>query len=341
MKIGVSGIGLVTPLGSSREKTWRALIDGRSAIQKTADGYEARIYDFSPNGARSRMGDFAILAAAEALRHAGIDPEDIRGSNIGCAVSQSKPIIHIPAFEKTVPFPVRGTVGLDASLVLSSFFGWSSESVVAREFGLEGPSSNVIAACATGVASIQLGVNWITSGQCDIALVGAAESSLNSFYRAGFRQMGVLTDELPKPFDRDRSGFVMGEGAAVLVLESEASLKKRAHTPVAYVLNTVLRQSTADILRFDPSGDSVAELIRQCVRRSETPDYINAHGTGTVFNDLVETRGIKKAFGAGATNIAVSSTKAATGHLLGAAGAAEAAIAVLAVRDHVVPPTLN
>ncbi|MCG3204795.1 MAG: 3-oxoacyl-[acyl-carrier-protein] synthase 2 [Elusimicrobia bacterium] len=342
-RIYVSGIGMVSPLGASCEKTWQALLEGKTGILKSQNGLEARIFDFSPNGARSRMGDFALLAAAEALRQAGLSDNDIRGENIGCAVSQSKPLLQPPPIP---PTEQRGGGLFDSTLLFSSFFGWSSESLVAREFGLEGPSSNLVAACATGIASLQMGVQWIRTGLCEIVLVGASESSLNEFYRAGFQQMGVLADEKngvasARPFDKNRSGFVMGEGAAVMVLESEASVQKRGHRPLAEVLNVALRQSARDVLRFDPSGEAVSSLITQVNPGPGIPDYINAHGTGTVFNDLVEARGIHRAFGKKAKDILVSSTKAATGHLLGAAGAVEAAIAVLALRDQVVPPTLN
>jgi 3-oxoacyl-[acyl-carrier-protein] synthase II len=177
-------------------------------------------------------------------------------------------------------------------------------------------------------------------------LVGASESSLNDFYRAGFRQLGVLAGETrgvraARPFDRDRSGFVMGEGAAVLVLETGASAHARGAKTLARVGRTVLRQSAGDALRFDEDGSVVAALIRAATAGRVTPGYINAHGTGTIFNDAVESRGIRAALGARADQIPVSSTKAATGHLLGAAGAVEAALTVLALRDQIVPPTLN
>jgi len=339
MKNGIliTGIGIVTPLGSSREQTWQSLLAGKSGIRPTKEGWEARVGDFSPNGARSRMGDFAVLAAAEALRHAGFFPGDVRGRNIGCAVSQSKPIIsEIPVSQKNmVPL-------LESQLLLSSFFGWSAESVVQREFGLEGPTANVVAACATGVASIQTASRWIEAGLCDIVLAGAAESSLNDFYRAGFRQMGVLAGEGgAKPFDRQRTGFVMGEGAAVMVLESERSAGARGQEPVARLLKATLRQSGLDALRFDAAGDSVASLISRTIQDFAAPDYINAHGTATLFNDLAETRGIKKSLKGKWEGLPVSSTKAATGHLLGAAGAVEAAFAALALRDQIVPATLN
>ncbi len=203
----------------------------------------------------------------------------------------------------------------------------------------------MIAACATGVASIAAGEHWLKQNLCDAVLVGAAESSLNDFYRAGFQQMGVLADgkngaKSVRPFDRDRSGFAMGEGAAVLVLEKNETARARGIWPLARLERTVLRQSTGDALRFDEDGSVVSALVRQACG-GNFPDYINAHGTGTVFNDAVESRGIRHALGARAGKTSVSSTKAATGHLLGAAGALEAALTVLSLRDQMLPPTLN
>ncbi len=336
-KIVVSGLGLVTPIGNGREKTWAALLSGQTGIRIGTDGLGAPVLDFSLNGARSRMGDFALLAAEEALIHAGFNPQNLSPFSIGCAVSQSKPIIGAvtPAF--------AGETTLDASLLLASFFGWSAEEVVRDKFKLNGPCANVVAACATGVASINLGASWIQEGLCDIALVGASESSLNPVYRSGFSQMGVLAEGNPqsvRPFDRERSGFAIGEGSAVLVLESESSVRARGHRPLVALGRSVLHHSAKDAIRFDDDGSYVARLLSAVSGKSQ-PDYINAHGTATVMNDLIESRGIKLAFKEKAQSIKVSSTKAATGHLLGAAGAIEAAFAILALRDQVAPPTLN
>ncbi len=352
--ICVSGVGMVTPLGPTREETWSNVIAGRTGIVSTEEGLAAPVVNFSPNGARSRMGDFAILAAAEALRHAGFDPASLRGANIGCAVSQSKPLmgssLNMQHFDKSSIF-VQGSesqccmLRLDPIMLLSSFTGWSAEAVVKREFGLSGPSMNVVAACATGIASIATAAHWIRSGTCEIVLAGASESSLHPLYRAGFERMGVLAKggrpECARPFDLHRSGFVMGEGAAVLLLESGESLRRRGGHPLAQLLGIQLGHSSADALRFDPEGTAIASLIRRVTSKGESPDYINAHGTGTRFNDAAETKGIRSALGRSAARVAVSSTKASTGHLLGAAGAIEAAFCVLALRDHVLPPTLH
>lgn len=334
MKVVVSGIGMVTPLGPSVQTTWSRLLAGHSAIEYRSNRLEASVKNFSMNGAHSRTGDFAVQAAGEALQSAGLTSEFTAKNQIGCAVSQSKPILH-------------GHLGvsLDPTLLLSSFFGFSAETVVQREFGLNGPCANIAAACATGVASIETGVHWIQSGQCDIALVGAAEASLHPFFRSGFEQMGVLAQGIDasaaRPFDKNRSGFVMGEGSAVLVLESETSARNRNHTPLATVSSVKLYHSSHDPLRFDPDGSSIGRLIRDAAASVSEIGYINAHGTGTQFNDAVESKGIRLGLGRKEVDVAVSSTKAATGHLLGAAGAVEAVFAVLALRDQIMPPTLH
>ncbi len=332
-EVVVSGIGIVSPLGGTRDGTWTNLLAGRTGIHDSTEGLRARVINFSPNGARTRMGDFAIIAAAESLRQAGLTPEILKENTVGCAIGQSKPIL-----SDAVSFE------LNPSLLLASFTGWSTEAVVRREFSLSGPAANLIAACATGVASIELGAYWIKSGQCEIALVGAAESSYHPLYRAGFKSMGVLADgknaECVKPFDLNRSGFVMGEGAAVLVLESQESCRRRGHKPLASLNGVCLQQSSIDPIKLESDGSSVARLIRKVLSEGPPPDYINAHGTATPFNDEVETRGIKLALGK-KTKIPVSSTKAATGHLLGAAGALEAAFCVLALQDQILPPTLH
>lgn len=325
-EIIVSGIGIVTPLGNGREKTWVNLLEGRSGIALGPDGLEARVSDFSLNGARSRMGDFALLAAQEALEHAGLSSDTLKNKTVGCAIGQSKPIV---------------APSLDASLLLSSFTGWSAEGVVRRAFHLEGPSSNPVAACATGVAALQMGFHWLQDKDCDIVLVGAAEASLNPFFRAAFQQMGVLADgnsATAGPFDAARCGFVMGEGAALFVLERMDSCLARGGTPLAILSAVSMRHNPNDLIRFEPSGASIEKLVTN-VAKNILPGYVNAHGTGTRLNDVVEARGLQLAFGDRVMDVPVSSTKGATGHLLGAAGAVEAAFCVLALRDQVIPAT--
>jgi 3-oxoacyl-[acyl-carrier-protein] synthase II len=331
----VTGLGLVSPLGVGKAATWSRLIAGESAIRANGENLEASVINFSPNGARSRMGDFALLAAEEALKEARLFNADQKQSlRIGCCVSQSKPLIG-----------THHGLELDPALLLSEYFGWSASSLIPRYFSLSGPLTNVVAACATGLASLKVAEQWLNQNSCDVVLAGAAESSLNDFYRAGFHQMGVLADgpdpRAVCPFDQKRTGFAMGEGAAVLVLEKLSHAKKRKAAPLAVLARVVLQQSPLDILRFDEDGGSVARLLKSLMPEGELPGAINAHGTGTRINDRAETRGIKKNFGSAAQDIPISSTKAATGHLLGAAGALESALAVLSLRDGIIPPTLH
>lgn len=324
----ITGVGVVSPLGTGREITWNRLLNNETAIHRTSRGFEARVTDFSPNGARSRMGDFALLAAEEALRQAKLfDVNERDGIRIGCSVGQSKPIFDA-----------------DPSLLMAGFFGWSADTLIPKYFSLEGPSSNVIAACATGLASLKVAEQWLEEEVCDAVLVGAAESSLNDFYQAGFEKLGVLAHGADAsaicPFSGNRNGFAMGEGSAVMTVEKLSSAEKRGVQPIAIVRKVVLQQSRVDSLRFDEDGETVARLIRY-VCEDETVDYVNAHGTGTLVNDRAETLGLKKVFGGKVYSVPVSSTKAATGHLLGAAGALEAAFAVLALRDGKIPATLH
>lgn len=381
-RIVVSGIGIVTGLGSSREQTWAALLAGKTAVRPSRNGLEASVMDFVPDGAHSKVGDMGLLAAEEALRHGGLDLTEIKGTNIGVAVSQSKPILSsLFGTPPTIPSPLprgkgegpsarfgfhsdsvfssadepspvdgpngggdRSSNGISPSLLLSSFTGWSVESAVKNAHRLTGPSSNSVAACATGTASFWTAAQWIDAGRCERALAGASEASLFPLYRAGFERMGVLAKgnrpSAVRPFDQDRTGFAMGEGAAVLLLESLEACLGRGRRPLALLEKVVLKHSGSNGIHFDEEGRAVAELIRAACG-STIPDYINAHGTATAVNDRVESNGIRSALGRKADLVYVSSTKAGTGHLLGAAGAVEAAFTVLSLRDQVLPPTLH
>lgn len=328
----MSGLGLVTPLGVGREETWAGLLAGRSGLSVEGGVLAGRVGALPTDADRSRTGELALSAAREAVLHAGLaDPALLAGA--GCVMGLSKPIVD------------GGDVRF--ALLAAPFFNASPADLVRHELGLDGPSATVSAACATGVVALHTAAAWIRDGLCDIVLAGAAESSLNAFYRAGFQQMGVLSPALGpdgiRPFDRRRDGFAMAEGAAVLVLESAASLARRGGRPVARVAGLSLTQAAADAVRFDSDGGAVERLVRRLVASAGgvRPDYVNAHGTGTTLNDRAEALGLARAFGSEGASVAVSSTKAATGHLLGAAGAVEAAVAALAARDGFAPATLN
>ncbi|MFN0117223.1 MAG: beta-ketoacyl synthase N-terminal-like domain-containing protein [Elusimicrobiota bacterium] len=330
-KILVTGMGMVSALGLTTNETWAGIIAGKTGISfNPLTGLSAGIPAIGLNGHKSRAGEFIIKVAKEALTQAQLLDPKIENYTIGCAIGQSKPLID--------------SNELSATMLLSSFSGWSMEALVKKEFKLEGPSTNIVAACATGIACLSTAEYWLQNDLCDAVIVGASESSLNPLYQTGFRQMGVLCegDSFLNvcPFDEDRSGFAMGEGASVLILEKEGSAQKRNVQPIAILEKTVMLHNTYGRTGSDKNGKAIGRVLSKLLGDVK-PNYINLHGTGTVMNDASESMAIEDFFNTEAKSIPVSSTKAATGHLLGAAGAIEAAIAVLALRDQILPPTLN
>ena len=222
---------------------------------------------------------------------------------------------------------------------------------VARQFGITGVVVNYAAACATGVHSVIAGLRLITSGKADVVLAGAADASLVPPIVAAFERMGVLSrrwDDPPgacRPFDRTRDGFAIGEGAAVLVLESAERARQRPDRVYARLTGSSWGTDAYDLARLGTAQSEIAPLIQRALadagRSAADVDYINAHGTGTAANDPIESAAIREALGEQAQRVPVSSLKPAIGHLLGAAGAGELALTVLAMRDGFIPPTLN
>jgi 3-oxoacyl-[acyl-carrier-protein] synthase II len=216
---------------------------------------------------------------------------------------------------------------------------------LASRWGIGGPVVNYASACATGVHSLLAAAGWVREGRVKAALAGAAESSLHPLYVAAFRRMGVWSPSgRVRPFDRDRDGFVAGEGAAVFVVEDEARALARGARALARVLGGDFGCDAHHAVRFNGGGRRMADSLCRALARAGRPasavDYLNAHGTATVLNDSLETTALGLVFG-GSRRPLVSSTKGATGHLLGAGGAVEIAFCLLALRDQTAPPTVN
>ncbi|HOW27927.1 MAG TPA: beta-ketoacyl-[acyl-carrier-protein] synthase family protein [Elusimicrobiota bacterium] len=323
--IVVTGIGLVTPLGRRREETWSALLGARSGIVRQEDGTVIARCRFEENGSHPAL-NLALSAAEEALVDALL-PQERDRRDWGCVVSCSKSLLWESkgGFEvqppETVPF------------------------AVARQQEIGGTVLNVTAACATGTQSIVTAAEWIRDGRCSVALAGAAESSLHPMIEAGFRQLGVLSDSAEmRPFDRRRNGFILGEGAAVLVLEPKRRARRRGARIYGELAGWDLSCDANHVTRFNSGGERMSRSIRRAIERAGlSPSeigYFNPHGTATILNDDLETRACLNVF-QGISGPAVSATKAATGHLLGASGAVELAFCLLALRDQRVPPSLN
>lgn len=289
------------------------------------------------------------MAASEAWADAGLEGAGVDRRRIGCVVSSSKGglqtfsrLLHARLADEVESLPPElwWQVAPNAPTVF-----------VAERFKLLGPWLAPVAACATGLACCLRGADLIRDGVCEVVLAGSADASLQPAILASFSRMGVLARDVAnparacRPFDRTRSGFVIGEGAGVLVLESLEHARARGATIHAEWLGGGAAADVSGLTQLDVTGATLARLIRDVIRRgglgAEDLDYINLHGTGTVRNDLCETRAIRQSLGPFADHVRCSSLKGGTGHLLGAAGSVELIATILALRDQVVPPTVN
>jgi 3-oxoacyl-(acyl-carrier-protein) synthase len=289
----------------------------------------------------------ALHAAREAVSDSGLSKRELASPRAACTVSSSKGgmksllRLHRAFLEGQMPPPDFW------ELVSPS----SPGARVAAEFGIEGPVINYAAACATGVHAVTAALQLIRSGEADVVLAGATDASLVQPLVAAFERMGVLSHRLDdpqgacRPFDRTRDGFAIGEGAAVLVLESEGRARARPGRAYVHVVGSAWGADAYDLARVSTLRSSIGTLVRKALDAAGLSpaqlDYVNAHGTGTVANDPMECAGLREALGKHVSHVPVSSLKPAVGHLLGAAGGVELALTVLAMRDGFLPPTLN
>lgn len=364
-RVVVTGVGLVTPVGNDAPSTWAGLLAGRSGVSliSTFDysafktHIAAEVKDFDPtryvDKATARRMDrflhFAVAAASEAIADAGFemrfyDPRRVGvliGSGIGGVQTllEQQRVLLEKGPRRVSPFAVPG-------LMLNSASGHISIMLGAR-----GPSLALATACATGTHAIGEAAEIIRRGQAEAMIAGGSEAGIVPMAVAGFENMGALSsrNEDPprasRPFDANRDGFVIGEGAGVLVLERLDRAQARGARIYAELAGYGSTADAYHITAPSEDGKGAAECMQMALADAGLPpeavDYINAHGTSTPLNDASETKAIKMTFGDHAYRLAVSSTKSMTGHLMGAAGAIEAAFCVLALRDQVLPPTIN
>lgn len=356
-RVWVTGIGLLTPLAGQREASWQRLIGGDRALRlldandatlgafpERASGGPAVISKTEPS--ESILSTMALTTASEALLDAGLDLAACDRDRFGCVVGTSKGCMR--SFAELVA-SIRSGHEPNMNWLTS----WPNNSAVrlATHFDLRGPLLAPVTACATGLACVVRGAELIRDGVCDAVLVGSTDASLTPAMLGSFRRLGVLAKgeadpaEAVKPFDRERSGFLIGEGAAMFVLEDAEQARARNKTAYAeWRAGGGLADATGlTQLNADPSA--LVRLIEDSLRRSTLAacdiDYISLHGTATAANDNVEARAILQAFGGSASALSCSSLKGAIGHLLGAAGSVEFAAMLLAMRDGIVPPTMN
>jgi 3-oxoacyl-[acyl-carrier-protein] synthase II len=349
-RVVITGVGAVTPLGVGAKELYEGWIAGRTGIE---DGLGA-CNDFDPTDFMTvkevrrsdRFAQLAIAASTEAVADAGWDDDDLPTdpADIGCVIGSG--IGGMWTFESQCDvLRDRGPERV-SPLAIPLIMGNAAAGLVAMRHHLGGPVFGVMSACASGTHAIGEATRMIRSGEAQAVVAGGAEATLTPLAKAAFGAMDATsTTGISRPFDARRDGFVMGEGAGVLVLESEELAKARG----ARVLGEVLGYaSTADAYHLtapEPTGRPASRAITRAMADAgvtpEGVDYINAHGTSTPLNDRSETEAIKLALGERAYDIPVSSTKSAIGHLLGAAGAVEAIATIIALGERVAPPTLN
>lgn len=367
-RVVVTGLGMVTPLALDTPATWSAILAGTSGIgplvvdfdlEKFPTRIGGQIRGFDPiaymSGKDARRMDtfiqYGVAAAHEAIRDAALVVTPENAERIGLAIGSG--IGGIEGIEKNHLAFLENEL---SPRKISPFFVPSSIiNMVAGNLsimhGIKGPNLAVVTACTSGAHNIGLSARLIQAGDADIMIAGGAEMSTTPISLGGFcaaRALSTRNDEptrASRPFDQDRDGFVMGDGAGILVLESLESAQARGVPIYAELVGFGMSADAHHITQPSEGGEGAARCMVNALRDAGLAptqiDYINAHGTSTPAGDVAETQAIKRAFGEHARRLAVSSTKSMTGHMLGAAGAVEAAFSILALRDQILPPTIN
>jgi len=364
-RVVVTGIGLVTPVGSDRKTTWDSLLEGKSGIDYIslfdAESFTTRIAaevnDLDAEGLLGRkeakrldrFAQFACVAALEALDDAGIDmaSEDadrvgvLIGSGVGgiITISEQHKVLLSKGPKRVSPFLVP--------MMLSDM----ASGQVSMMIGAKGPNFSTVSACATGADSIGEALEMIRRGRADVVIAGGTEAAICEIGIAGFNSCMALSTRnddpqgASRPFESGRDGFVLGEGAGLLVLESLEHAEKRGANVLAELAGYGASSDAHHVTQPHPEGEGAARAMRWALEDGnialDSVDYINAHGTSTPQGDLGETLAIKRTFGPNAYKLMVSSNKSMLGHLLGAAGGVEAVATVLSLHHGVIPPTIN
>jgi 3-oxoacyl-[acyl-carrier-protein] synthase II len=348
-EIVVTGLGAVTPLGVGARTLHERWTAGTSGIE---DG-EGACTEFEPTEhltvkevrRADRFTQMALVASDEAIREAGWDGElPYEASRVGSIIGTG--IGGIGTLTHNHQVLLEQGPGKVSPLAIPLMMGNAGSGAVAMRHQLKGPSFAPLSACAAGAHAIGEAVELIESGRADAVVAGGSEAGLVPLARAAFSALDALSPTgISRPFDVNRDGFVMGEGAAVLVLEDAEQARARGANVLAYVRGYGATTDAYHLTAPDKEGLGAAEAMRIALADAElTPEdvvYVNAHGTSTPLNDRSETKALKLALGDAAKDIPVSSTKSAIGHLLGAAGAVEAVATILALRDRIAPPTLG
>jgi 3-oxoacyl-[acyl-carrier-protein] synthase II len=347
-------MGGVTPIGIGIGEIRRGLHEGRSGVgpltRFAPDGFKSKqafeVKNFTPMHGTHLLDPFiqyALRSTAEALQMARFVPQAVDPFRIGIVVSSSKGGMH--TFHTLRDRFVERPSALLGARIYANLVPNFATQWIARKWKIQGPSLCYVTACATGTTSIIEAARMVQEGVVDYALGGASDASLVPLLMAGYEQMGVLSPDGMYPFDRRRKGFLLGEGAGVVFLETFASARARRAKIYGEIIGFAYGTDCHHPVSFDPKEEALARALKELLRRSRIPpeeiDYVNLHGTGTEAGDVYETEQIKRAFGKKAYRLSTSSTKSMTGHMLGASGAVEVIASCLALEDGFIPPTLH
>ena len=352
--VEVTGRGVVSALGSNLESFSAALLAGRSGVADLGEvaqnlrfhlgaavrGFDvAEHFDARTSGLLDRFTQFGVVAAREAMREAGIGAGDVEPGRLGVIIGTANAGIDIieAGFKRILVENRR-----PAPMTVPMTMGSAPASRIAHEAGARGPVFGVTSACSSTGHAIMLGLMMIRWGLADVVVAGGTDSSLGWANITTWDGMRVVSPTLCRPFSQERDGLVLGEGAGVLVLEASGRAAARGRKPLARLAGAAMGSDAGDLLNPDPDGMGavMAGAIADAGWNAADIDYVNAHGTGTRANDRAESAAIHAVFG-GSPRLSVSSTKAATGHALGASGALEAIATICAIEHGTVPPTLN
>lgn len=364
-RVVITGLGCVTPLGTGKEEFWNNIKSGVSGIDKItnfdASTYQTQIAgevkNFHPEEYISKkelkrldkFAQFAIVSAKLAVEDANLDLDKVDRERVGVIIGSG--IGGVEAIETQHKILLEKGNKRVSSLFVPMMIGNMAAGQVSIFLGAKGPNTNVCTACASGTHSIGDAFKVIQRGDADIMVAGGSEAAVTGLAFAGFCNMKAMStrNDDPKtasrPFDKDRDGFVMGEGAGIVILEDLEHALARGAKIYAEVVGYGLTADAYHMTTPAENGEGAARSMNRALKDGNVPleevDYINAHGTSTYYNDLYETMAIKTVFGENAYNLCVSSTKSMTGHLLGASGAIEAVVCAMSIEDNFVPPTIN
>ena len=365
-RVVITGMGVVTPIGNDLATFWSNLTNGVSGIRRIealdpspfdcqiageVRGFDPKPYFKNPKEVRrtDRFAQLAMAAAKMSMSDSGIDLEKINHDRFGVIVSSG--IGGLKTLEDQHTILLTKGPSRNSPFTIPMLISNMASGLISMEFGLRGPNLCIVTACATSNNAI--GESWriIKFGDADIFLAGGSEASIVAVGLAGFSAMRALStrndepERASRPFDRDRDGFVMSEGAGVVVVEELEHAKARGAKIYCELSGYGLSADAYHMTAPPPDGSGAARAMQLALEHARvTPnevDYINAHATSTGLGDVSETRAIKLAFGDQAKKVSISATKSMTGHLLGGAGAVETAVCALAIRDGVIPPTIN